>query len=133
VWCSLIERGSEPYTPTSPTSGGAIIVPEMPKYLVTMNLRRTDPLLPVDELTKLIRGAILPSVESLTQLKAQGKLVAGGYPIGRPAIVLLVEADSEEELHELLEGLPLWNDVEVEATRMQGFEELVNSDETAEP
>ena len=35
--------------------------------------------------------------------------------------------------HELLEGLPLWNDVEVEATRMQGFEELVNSDETAEP
>ena len=98
-----------------------------------MNLLRTDPLLPVDQLTKLIRGAILPSVETLTHLKAQGKLVSGGYPIGRPAIVLLVEAESEEELYEMLEGLPLWNEVEVEATRMQGFEELVDSEETAEP
>jgi hypothetical protein len=61
----------------------------MPKYLVTMNLLRTDPLLPV--------------------------------------------AQSEEELYEMLEGLPLWDEVEVEATRMQGFEELVDSEETAEP
>ncbi len=105
----------------------------MPKYLVTMNLLRTDPLLPVDQLTKLIRGAILPSMEALTQLKAQGKLVSGGYPIRRPAIVLLVEAQSEEDLYEMLEGLPLWDEVEVEATRMQGFEDLVDSEETAEP
>src|SRR3712207_3251334 len=101
----------------------------MPKYLVTMNLFRTDPLLPVDQLAKLIRGAILPSMETLTRLKAQGKLVSGGYPIGRPAIVLLVEAESEEELYGMLKGLPLWDEVEVEATRMQGFEELVNSEE----
>ena len=104
----------------------------MPKYLVTMNLLRTDPLLPIDQLTALIRGAILPSVESLMELKAQGKLVSGGYPMGRPAIVLLVEAESEDELYEILEGLPLWNQVEVEATRMQGFEELADSDETAD-
>jgi Muconolactone delta-isomerase len=105
----------------------------MAKYLVTMNLLRTDPLLPVDQLTHLIRGAILPSVESLTELKAQGKLVSGGYPIGRPAIVLLVEVESEEELYEILEGLPLWSEVEVEATRMEGFEELAGSNQTAEP
>ena len=97
-------------------------------YLVTMNLTRTDPLLPVDQLTQLIRGAILPSVESLTQLQAQGKVVAGGYPIGRPAIVLLVDAHSEEELYEILEALPLWEQVEVEARQMQGFEELGSSD-----
>jgi len=73
----------------------------MPLYLVTMNLNRSDPLLPVDQLTQFIRGAILPSVESLTRLQAQGKVVSGGYPIGRPAIVLLVDAASEEELYEI--------------------------------
>lgn len=108
------------------------MVPEMPLYLVTMNLIRTDPLLPVDQLTRFIRGAILPSMESLTQLQAQGKVVSGGYPIGRPAIVLLVDAASEEELQEILEGLPIWDHVEAETRRMQGFEELVSLDETEE-
>jgi hypothetical protein len=28
----------------------------MPMYLVSMNLRRADPLLPVDQLTELVRG-----------------------------------------------------------------------------
>jgi len=100
----------------------------MPKYLVTMNLLRNDPLLPVDQLAKFIRGAVLPSVESLTKLQAQGKLIYGGYPIGRPTIVLLVEAHSEKELYEILKGLPLWEQVEVEVTRMWDYEELEELD-----
>jgi hypothetical protein len=83
-----------------------------------------------DQLTQFKRGTILPSVESLAQLQAQGKVVSGGYPIGRPAIMLLVDAESEEELYEIVEGLPIWEQVEI--TRMQGFEELVSPDETAE-
>jgi hypothetical protein len=105
----------------------------MPKYLVTMNLRSADPLLPVDQLAKFIRGAILPSVESLTKLQTQGKLLYGGYPVGRPAIVLLVEAHSEKELYEILKGLPLWGEqVEVEVTRMWDYEELEELDETSQ-
>jgi muconolactone delta-isomerase len=105
----------------------------MALYLAKMNLSRSDPLLPVDQLTQFIRGALLPSVESLTRLQAQGKVVSGGYPIGRPAIVLLVDAESEEELYEILQSLPVWEQVEVEITKMQGFEELMSPDETAEP
>jgi muconolactone delta-isomerase len=116
---------------TSTTKASAIICFGMALYLVKMNLTRTDPLLPVDQLTQLIRGAILPSVESLTKLQAQGKVVSGGYPIGRPAIVLLVDAHSEEELYEILKDLPIWEQTEAEITRMQGFEELVSPDETA--
>jgi hypothetical protein len=44
--------------------------------------------------------------------------------------MLLVDAESEEELYEIVEGLPIWEQVEI--TRMQGFEELVSPDETAE-
>ena len=115
---------------SSATQASAIIRFGMALYLVKMNLTRTDPLLPVDQLTELIRGAILPSVESLTKLQAQGKLIYGGYPIGRPAIVLLVEAPSEKELYEILEGLPLWEQVEVEVTRMWDYEELEELDES---
>jgi len=43
--------------------------------------------------------------------------------------MLLVDAESEEELYEIVEGLPIWEQVEI--TRMQGFEELVSPDETA--
>jgi len=97
----------------------------MPMYLVSMNLRRADPLLPVDQLTELVRGTILPSVEALTRLQAQGKVVSGGYPVGgRPVIVLLVDANTERELYEILEGLPLWKEVEVEAKRMWALEEF---------
>ena len=97
----------------------------MPMYLVSMNLRRADPLLPVDQLTELVRGTILPSVEALTRLQAQGKVLSGGYPIGgQPVIVLLVDANTETELYEILEGLPLWEEVEVEAKRMWALEEL---------
>jgi hypothetical protein len=67
---------------------------------------------------------------ALTKLQAQGKLIYGGYPFGRPAIVLLVEAHSEKELYEILEGLPLWEQVEVEVRRMWDYEELEELDES---
>jgi hypothetical protein len=92
----------------------------MPLYLVEMNLTRTNPLLPVDQLTELIKGAILPSVESLTKLQAQGKVVTGGYPIGRPAIVLLVDT-----------RLPIWEQTEAEITPLQDFRELRSPDDPA--
>jgi muconolactone delta-isomerase len=104
----------------------------MPMYLVSMNLRRTDPLLPVDQLVKFVRDAFLPSAEALTRLQAQGKVISGGYPIGgRPAIMLLMDASSEKELYEMLEGLPVWEQVEVEVRRMQAFEDLEELDETS--
>jgi hypothetical protein len=97
----------------------------MPMYLVSINLRRADPLLPLDKLTELVRDTILPSVEALTRLQAQGKVVSGGYPIGgQPVIVLLVDANTESELYEILKGLPLWEEVEVEAKRMWALDEL---------
>lgn len=79
----------------------------------------------MDQLTELVRGTILPSVEALTRLQAQGKVLSGGYPVGgRPIIVLLVDANTETELYEILEGLPFWEEVEVEAKRMWALDEL---------
>jgi muconolactone delta-isomerase len=45
--------------------------------------------------------------------------------------VLLVDTQSEEELYEILKGLPLWEQTEAEITPMQGFKERLSPDETA--
>ena len=94
------------------------------QYLVTMDLGKPDPLLPLDRLAGFIQDALLPSVECLIDLRSSGKIVAGGYPTGHRSIVFVMEAESEEELFRTLEDLPLWDQVDTKTTPLQRFEEL---------
>ncbi len=94
------------------------------QYLVTMDIQTADPLLPIDRLVGVVREAILPSLEALTDLEARGKVVTGGYPEGERFLVMVVEADSEEELQKVLDGLPLSDVAKVKATPLRGFGEL---------
>jgi muconolactone delta-isomerase len=96
----------------------------MPQYMVTMHITRADPLLPIDQLLGVVRESVLPSVERLIALKEQGKVLTGGYPVGQRAIVFVIEADSEEELHQMLGDLPLSRVADAEVTRLESFEEL---------
>ena len=68
----------------------------MALYFVTMdiNARTADPRMPVDRLANIVREAILPSVKALIPLRAQGKLVTGGYLVGERSMVFVFEADS---------------------------------------
>jgi muconolactone delta-isomerase len=61
------------------------------------------------------------------ELKAQRKVITGDYPVGQRAIVFIIETDSEEELHGILEGLPLSEVAEARVTPLQSFEELHRS------
>ena len=101
----------------------------MPQYIVTMDIHRADPLLPIDQLAGVIREAVLPSVERLMELKAQRKVVTGGYPVGQRAIVFIIETDSEEELYEILEDMPLSEVAKARVTELKSFEELRRGDD----
>lgn len=80
----------------------------MALYFVTMDLEpEAYPSLPVGGLARVVREAILPSVEALIPLGVDGRLVTGGYLIGEGQMVFVFEADSEEEVREVLNGLPL--------------------------
>ena len=80
----------------------------MALYFVTMDLEpEAYPSLPVGGLARVVREAILPSVEALIPLGVDGRLVTGGYLIGEGQMVFVFEADSEEEVGEMLDGLPL--------------------------
>jgi len=83
-------------------------VKKMAHYFVTMDLEPDAyPQLPTDGLARIVREAILPSVEALVPLRAAKKLVTGGYLVGERQMVFVFEADSEEEVRATLEDLPL--------------------------
>ncbi len=94
-------------------------------YFVTMDLEPDAyPDLPVGGLARIVRQAILPSVEALIPLQVQGRLVTGGYLVGERTMVFVFEADSEEEVREVLEDLPLSGVATPHVRQMQALGEL---------
>jgi len=61
-----------------------------------------------DEAAHLLNNIILPSFEQLKKWEADKKILAGGLPVGDRSFVFIIEASSNEELDQLLRGLPMW-------------------------
>jgi|SRR5215208_4739019 len=96
----------------------------MPQYMVTMNLVNADPLLGIGKLTQIVSEKILPSLGALKDLQLKGKVLAGGHPVGQRYVVLFMEAESEDEVREMLEDLPLSELGDTEVRELKSFEEL---------
>jgi hypothetical protein len=79
----------------------------MSQYMVSMNLLKADPLLDIGQLSDIVTQKILPSLDALKNLQSQGKVIAGGHPVGQRYVVLFMEAESEDEVREVLGELPL--------------------------
>jgi muconolactone delta-isomerase len=101
------------------------------QYLVTQELVDPGPLLPLDQLLGMYRMAVLPGHEALIKLKSEGKVIAGGYPVGERAIAFIVEADSPKELDSLLLEIPFWGIVKTKVTPLQDFEDRRDQDRQA--
>jgi hypothetical protein len=96
----------------------------MPQYQVVTKLTKADPLLDIGQLTQIVTEAILPLLEALKNLQSKGKVLAGGHAVGQGYIIMYMEAESEDEVGELLEGLPLSELGSTVITEMTSFEEL---------
>ena len=92
------------------------------QYLVTEELIDPGPLLPPDQLVGMMRQAVLPSLDVLINLKSEGKIIAGGVPVGERALVLIFEAESNEELDTILQRLPLWGLAKWKVTPLENLE-----------
>jgi muconolactone delta-isomerase len=92
------------------------------QYLVTGEFIDPGPLLPPEQLVEMIRQAIVPSHDALTNLKSEGKLTAGGYSVGERAGAFIFEADSNAELDSLLQSLPFWGLLKMKATPLEDVE-----------
>ncbi len=85
------------------------------KYLVTIESIETG-LLPPQQMANLMERAILPSIEAVVELEEEKKVLPGGVHVGKRAGVMIIEADSNEELDQLLTSLPFWGLMKVEVS-----------------
>jgi muconolactone delta-isomerase len=93
---------------------------------VTMDFVDPGPLLAPQQLLGMYRTAVLH--EALINLKSEGKILAGGFPVGERAIAFIVEADSPKELDSLLMEIPFWGITKTKVTPLQDLEDRRDQD-----
>jgi hypothetical protein len=70
----------------------------------------------------LLKGVVIPAFEYLSRLKAEGKVLAGGLPVGDRAFVCIIEAASNDESDRIVREMPTWGVLEWNVTPLQSFE-----------
>jgi muconolactone delta-isomerase len=68
-----------------------------------------------------IEQFILPSLEICQKLEVEKKILAGGPANGAIRLVMIVSAESAQELDELIESLPIWPQMETTVTPLTSF------------
>ncbi len=89
-------------------------------YLVQLKLadRPTTP----QEGIVFIEQFILPTLELCKKLEAEKTIVAGGPLSGAIALSLIVDAESAQELDNLISSLPVWPQMETTVTPLSTFD-----------
>jgi muconolactone delta-isomerase len=70
-----------------------------------------------------IEQIIFPTLERAGQLAAEKKILAGGPVLGRIALRFIVQADSSEQVDQIVTSLPLWPLAETRVTPLISFGE----------
>ena len=91
------------------------------RYLVTAESVDVGPLLPPQQVAGIIRTAVWPTSEALSKLESEGK-IRGGVVAGARDAAFILDAESNEEANQILEGLPAWGLVKFKLTPLLSFE-----------
>ena len=75
------------------------------QYLVHGEFVDPGALLPPQQLGQIVENAVIPSLETLAKDK---RVLAGGILAGTRVGVAILEAASNKEVDEFLQGLPFW-------------------------
>lgn len=74
------------------------------------------------EVLAVLESGILPTFDALLTLEKKNKILAGGLPVGSRKFVLIVEADSHEEVDNMLRDLIAWGVFSWKVTALQSIE-----------
>ena len=92
------------------------------QYLVQLKLSGSArPMTPEDGIV-FIEQFIFPTLEMCKKLQEEKKIAAGGPVSGAVAIVLIVNAESAQELDDLITSLPVWPRMETKVTPLTTFD-----------
>ena len=89
------------------------------QYLVTTDHFGGPPPSP-DQMGPLLE-TVSASMEMLNQLLGDGKIVAGGVPSGQKKHVFIVEAESNDEVTDIVHKLPFWMAHRWEVTPLESW------------
>lgn len=91
-------------------------------YLVQMKLANSNRPATPQEGVGFIEQIILPTLELCKKLEAERRIIAGGPVSGSVALSLLVNAESSQDLDDLVTGLPVWPRMETAVTPLNSFD-----------
>ncbi len=93
------------------------------RYLVTMKTIDTAMPPSPDQMVQFMGNMVIPHHEALTKLEVEKKILAQGCVVGSRANVLIADAVSNEELHQLLMSLPMFGMSEIDVTPLTSVED----------
>jgi hypothetical protein len=96
------------------------------RYLVHGEI--VDPGYPVppQQFAEYVESRVIPSLERLVKLEAEGKVLAGGAPAGTRGAAFIIEAASNDEVGEILMSLPFWALLKWQVTPLEGWPSRLN-------
>jgi muconolactone delta-isomerase len=83
------------------------------RFLVTIDGSDVGVGMPPERLAQVQDQMVIPGVEQLARWEQEGRIHGGGYTAARSA-VFVIDADSSEEVDQLVTGLPHWGLVKVD-------------------
>ena len=83
------------------------------RFLVTIDGSELGVGMPPERLAQVIEQMVIPGIEKLDQWEQEGRAHGGGYTAARGG-AFIVEADSSEEVDQLVTSLPHWGLVKVD-------------------
>jgi muconolactone delta-isomerase len=83
------------------------------RFVVTIDGSELGVGMPPERLAQVIEQMVIPGIEKLDQWEQEGRIHGGGYTAARGG-VFIMEADSSEEVDQLVTSLPHWGLVKVD-------------------
>src|SRR5215211_2824721 len=83
------------------------------RFLVTIDGSDIGVGMPPERLAQVIDRMVIPGIAKLDQWEQEGRAHGGGYTAARGG-AFIMEADSSEEVDQLLTSLPYWGLIKVE-------------------
>ena len=83
------------------------------RFLVTIDGSDIGVGMPPERLAQVVEHMVTPSLEQLAQWEQEGRIHGGGYTAAKGG-VFIIDADSSEEVEQLLTSLPYWGLVKID-------------------
>jgi muconolactone delta-isomerase len=83
------------------------------RFLVNIDGSDIGTGMPPELLGQVVDQMVVPSLEKLAQWEQEGRIHGGGYTAARGG-VFMIDADSSEEVDQLVTSLPYWGLVKVD-------------------